>query len=220
MLVTDNLRDYSTQTMLRDGTLVCLRAIGPDDKERLAAHFEQLSAQSRYSRFLGFRTAFTPRELSSLTELDFVRHVGLVATLGEGAGVESVVGDGRYAAVSERRSAAELALSVVDAYQRRGLGTLLLEDLIRLARHAGVRRLEADVLGSNWRALRFFRRRGFKPLGISSGVCRMALSLQDHTGFQEKGSGLSRLNLVPQMTNLPPCSGMTRTTGAFAKSTS
>src|SRR5438445_13800132 len=138
MLMIDELRDYSTQTMLRDGTLVCLRTIRPDDKERLAAHFERLSAQSRYSRFFGFRAAFTPRELTSLTELDFVSHVGLVATLSEGAGVESIVGDGRYVTLPGCRSAVELALSVVDAYQRRGLGTLLLEDLIRLARHAGV----------------------------------------------------------------------------------
>jgi GNAT superfamily N-acetyltransferase len=138
---------YSADAILRDGTPVCIRAIRPDDKERLAGHFARLSSDSRYHRFFGFRSAFTPPELSCLTEPDFLRHVALVATIEDGTGSESIVGDGRYVALPDRCYAAELGLSVVDAYQRRSIGTLLLEHLIRLARHARVRRLEADVMG-------------------------------------------------------------------------
>ena len=87
--------------------------------------------------------------------------------------------DGRWVALPDRRCAAELALSIVDVYQRRGIGTFLLEHLIRLARRATVRRLEADVMGSNRGALRFLIRRGFRSLGASAGVFRMALSMED-----------------------------------------
>jgi GNAT superfamily N-acetyltransferase len=179
MLVIDDLRGYSANAMLRDGTPVCIRAIRPDDKERLVGHFDRLSSDSRYHRFFGFRNAFTPRELSYFTGPDFLRHVALVATIEEGTGSESIVGDGRYVALPDRCYAAELGLSVVDVYQRRSIGTLLLEHLIRLARHARVRRLEADVMGSNRGALRFLIRRGFRSSGTYAGVCRVALSVED-----------------------------------------
>ena len=94
MLVIDALRGYSANAILRDGTPACIRAIRPDDKERLAGHFDRLSSDSRYHRFFGFRKAFTPRELSYFTEPDFLRHVVLVATIEEGTGSESIVGDG------------------------------------------------------------------------------------------------------------------------------
>ena len=198
MLAIDDLRGYSANAILRDGTPVCIRAIRPDDKERLAGHFDRLSSDSRYHRFFGFRNAFTPRELSCFTEPDFLRHVALVATIEEGTGSERIVGDGRYVALPDRCYAAELALSVVDVYQRRSIGTLLLEHLIRLARHGGVRRLEADVMGSNRGALRFLIRRGFKSSGTSGGVRSVALSIEDHDGGPGLTVGQPTLDTVRQ----------------------
>jgi GNAT superfamily N-acetyltransferase len=182
MLAIADLRGYSANAILGDGSPVSIRAIRPDDKERLAGHFDGLSSDSRYHRFFGLRNAFTPRELSCFTEMDFLHHVALVATIEGRAGAESIVGDGRYLTLADRRDAAELGLSVVDVYQRRGIGTLLLEHLIRLARHARVRRLEADVMGSNQGALRFLIRRGFKSSGTSGGVCSVALSIAERDG--------------------------------------
>jgi GNAT superfamily N-acetyltransferase len=179
MLVSNDFRHYSAQTILRDGTRISIRAIRSDDKERLAAHFDRLSSESRYRRFFGFRKTPTPDELSRFTEPDFVSHVALVATIEQGAGLQGIVGDGRYVVGPDRLQTAELALSVVDAYQRRGIGTLLLEHLIPLARQAGVRRLEAEVLASNPRALRFLIRRGFKPRATCGGVCELSLSIED-----------------------------------------
>jgi GNAT superfamily N-acetyltransferase len=198
MLVIDDLRGYSANAILRDGTSVCIRAIRPDDKVRLADHFDRLSSDSRYHRFFGFRNAFTPRELSCFTEPDFLRHVALVATINEGNGLESIAGDGRWVALSDRRYAAELALSVVDVYQRRSIGTLLLEHLIRLARHARVRRVEAEVMGSNRGALRFLIRRGFRSSGTSAGVCRVALSVEDEDGRPSVSVRHSTLGTVRQ----------------------
>jgi GNAT superfamily N-acetyltransferase len=198
MLAIDDFRGYSANAILRDGTPVCIRAIRPDDKERLVGHFDRLSSDSRYHRFFGFRNAFTPRELSCFTEPDFLRHVALVATINEGNGLESIAGDGRWVALSDRRYAAELALSVVDVYQRRSIGTLLLEHLIRLARHARVRRVEAEVMGSNRGALRFLIRRGFRSSGTSAGVCRVALSVEDEDGRPSVSVRHSTLGTVRQ----------------------
>lgn len=88
-------RAFSTFVPLRDGSAIRIRAIRPDDKQRLLGHFSRLSEQSVYQRFFGVKKSLTPEDLVLFTELDFVDAVGLVATLGE-AEQERIVGVGRY----------------------------------------------------------------------------------------------------------------------------
>jgi GNAT superfamily N-acetyltransferase len=182
MWATNDLSDYSASAILRDGTPVRIRAIRPNDKQRLARHFDGLSSDSRYHRFFGIKNSFTSHELRYFTEPDFLRHVALVVTTVNRDDSETIVSDGRYVALEECRSVAEVALSVVDEYQRRGVGKLLLESLIGLARRVQLNRLEADVMASNRGAMRFLIRRGFKSKGTSGGVCRVALSVDNHDG--------------------------------------
>ncbi len=182
MWAINALSDYSANATLHDGTPVRIRAIRPNDKQRLARHFDGLSSDSRYHRFFGIKNGLSSHELRFFTEPDFLRHVALVVTTINGGDSETIVSDGRYVALEECRSVAEVALSVVDAYQRRGVGRLLLESLIGLARHVRLDRLEADVMASNRGAMRFLIRRGFKSTGTSGGVCRVALSVEDHDG--------------------------------------
>lgn len=182
MWATNDLSNYSANAILPDGTAVRIRAIRPNDKQRLARHFDGLSSDSRYHRFFGIKNGFTSRELRYFTEPDFPRHVALVVTMANRDDSETIVSDGRYVALEESRSVAEVALSVGDAYQRRGVGKLLLESLIGLARHLRLNRLEADVMASNRGAMRFLFRRGFKSTGTSGGVCRVALSVRPHDG--------------------------------------
>jgi GNAT superfamily N-acetyltransferase len=189
MLAISDLRGYRVHAFLDAGVRLCIRAIGPDDKDRLANHFDRLSPDSRYRRFFGFRKGFTPEELRYLTEPDFLVSVALVATIDERDGRESIVGDGRYVALPDGRRA-ELALSVIDAYQRKGIGSLLLRHLVGVARHTGIGELQADILASNRSALRFFMPRGFKSMGTSTGVCRVALSLRGEAQASVAAVGL------------------------------
>jgi GNAT superfamily N-acetyltransferase len=182
MWAINDLSEYSANAILRDGTPVQIRAIRASDKQPLARHFDGLSSDSRYNRFFGFKNSLTSNELRYFTEPDFRHHVALVVTIVNRDDSETIVSDGRYVASEECRSVAELALSVVDAYQRRGIGKLLLECLIGMARYAHVSRLEADVLASNRGAMRFLIRRGFKSTGTSAGVSRVALSVENHDG--------------------------------------
>ena len=77
-------RRYSAEGILRDGSSIHIRAMRPDDKERLVDHFSRLSAQSVYFRFFRAKKRLTDEELVQFTELDFVRNGALVATLGHG----------------------------------------------------------------------------------------------------------------------------------------
>jgi acetyl coenzyme A synthetase (ADP forming)-like protein len=153
-------REYATDETLKDGGSIHIRAIRPDDRERLLDHFRQLSADSVHFRFFGAKRRLTEAELDRLTRLDFVRQVGLVATLLE-VGEERIIGVGRYIVADENPGSAEVAFAVADAHQGRGIGTALLDHLARIARTHGVREFQADVLGDNRRMLEVFGASGF-----------------------------------------------------------
>jgi acetyl coenzyme A synthetase (ADP forming)-like protein len=156
-------RHYATDALLRDGGSIHIRAIRPDDKQRLLALFERLSSRSVYFRFFQSKQRLTDDELRYFTELDFTQDVALVATLREGQ-EEHIIGVGRYFRISQDgqpTTHAEVAFTVADAHQGRGVGTLLLEHLAALARRQGIDTFEAYVLGENNRMLEVFEASGF-----------------------------------------------------------
>jgi len=134
--------------VLRDGTAVWVRAIRPDDKERMRIAFQQLSSRTVYRRFFQHLTALTSDALREATELDFHDHVGLALTVGEGTS-ERLIGVGQFVRVAPGADCAEVAFVVADDYQHRGAATLLLQHLIDVARGVGVRQLLALVLEDN-----------------------------------------------------------------------
>ncbi len=178
----NDLREYSADELLRDGGSIHIRAIRPDDKQRLRGHSEGLSARSVYFRFLGPKKRLTDKDLVLLTDLDFVNRVALVATLGKGE-EEKIIGVGRYAMSETAGGAprsAELAFSVIDEYQHHGIGTLLLEHLLRIARGQGIRQLEAEVLADNRAMLGVIESSGLiAKRTVSSGVVHVVFSTEE-----------------------------------------
>jgi len=167
---------YGVRELLRDGTIVLIRAISPNDKQRLLHHFQRLSPQSVYYRFFGLKRSLSEQELHQLTELDFVDHAGLVATLGSGE-AEWFIGVGRYIR-SDKTGSAEVAFAVLDDYQGHGIGTLLLKHLAKIARGNGIKRFTADVMGGNQKMLQVFAHSGFREQqSYQSGVVRVGLEI-------------------------------------------
>jgi GNAT superfamily N-acetyltransferase len=173
---------YAAEALLRDGGRIHIRAIRPDDRERLRDHFLTLSRESVYNRFLGFRSGLTEEEMHRFTELDFERHVALVATVVH-EGHEKILGVARYIVLegADPRPV-EMAVAVSDDQQGRGIGTALLEHLARIAIARGLRRFEADVLGGNERMLRMLRHSGL-PCAISrgGGVVHVSLRVEERS---------------------------------------
>ena len=158
-----NLNQLSYPVILRDGTPVLIRAIRPDDKQRLLDAFHRTSRESIIFRFFGFKKDLTEKELAYLTEIDFERHVAIVATIIKN-GKEEMIGVGRYnelKAQGEER-VADIAFIVDDEHQNLGLGTILLKQIVTIAQNKGISRLEADVMPENENMLEVFRRSGFK----------------------------------------------------------
>lgn len=137
--------DYTETAELKDGLKVRLRLLTPEDKPLLAAGFAKLSAESRYARFLGAKTALEEHELTYLTEIDQHDHFALGAILEDqpvGLGIA------RFIRLPDGTSA-EAAIVVSDEVQGRGLGRLLLLRLCAAAAERGIERFRCEVLGSN-----------------------------------------------------------------------
>ncbi len=133
------------EVRLRDGASVFVRPIRPDDKGAIREAFARLSEQSRYQRFLTPVNELSQSQLRYLTEVDHTDHEALVAfepETGDGVGV------GRYIRLGDGVSA-EAAVTVVDDWQGRGLGTALCQLLAERARDQGIERFTALLLATN-----------------------------------------------------------------------
>ena len=124
MVDEEFVRRHSTDAVLRDGTRVRIRPIVPEDKALLVAGFERLSPESRYRRFMAQVDRLTDEQLVYLTEIDYHDHYALMALdLDHGPGI----GVARYVRLRGEPEVAEAAVTVIDDYQGRGLGHLLLQ---------------------------------------------------------------------------------------------
>jgi GNAT superfamily N-acetyltransferase len=140
---------YLENATLRDDSRAVLRLIRPEDKELLRRGFERLSPQSRYRRFMGAKSRLSEHELQYLTDLDGIDHLAIGAAALDAEGHEEGVGIARFIRSVDDPRVAEVAVAVVDDWQGKGLGTLLLLRLVAAARERGIERFAAHVLTSN-----------------------------------------------------------------------
>lgn len=131
---------------LLDGHEVVVRPIATGDKQALVRAFERLSEQSRYQRFLTGIQELSETELAYLTEIDHRDHEALIAF--DAAAPEEAVGVARFVRVPDS-TAAEAAVTVIDDWQGRGLGTALCNLLAERARAVGIDRFTALLLTDN-----------------------------------------------------------------------
>lgn len=117
---------------LRDGSVAELSPIRPQDRGLLVAGFDLMSPESRYARFGSGLSRLSESEVRYLTEVDHVDHVAWGATI-----AEEPAGVGRFIRSADA-GCAEVAVAVVDVYQRRGLGRSLFNALVASARAVGV----------------------------------------------------------------------------------
>jgi RimJ/RimL family protein N-acetyltransferase len=136
----------SEHIALRDGSEVAIRRLTPADSSGLLDAFERLSAKSRAHRFLSPKSHLTSEEVRYLTDVDGENHEALGAFEPEGG---KLVGVARFVRLAPGSDAAEVAVTVVDAWQGRGLGTELLERLTARARSGGIHRFTALVAADN-----------------------------------------------------------------------
>ena len=140
-------RELRTTFLLHNGTLVNLRPIHPTDEPRMRHLFYNLSQETIYYRFLQHVEKFPRKRILEMTYVDPRTEVAIVATVPEAFG-EDIIAVGRYY-LDPKTNKAEVAFVVQDQWQRRGIGTFLLNHLIVIARRSGIGGFTAEVLRAN-----------------------------------------------------------------------
>lgn len=175
--------DYLVVETLRDGRSITISALKPEDRSEMLSAVGRVSAQSLYRRFFGPKRGFTEKETDFFVNVDFVNHVALVAVIDED-GKDTIIGAGRYIVTQPEK--AELAFALIDQYQGLGIGTILLRNLVLIAREAGLQQLVAEVLPENIPMLTLFRKLGFTLKSAGDGVVHAALELRRAKVLEEK----------------------------------
>jgi len=144
---------------LFDGSEVLIRPIRADDKTMEQDFVQHLSPDSRYRRFMSTLKELPPGKLKYLTEVDYVRHLALVAIVRQGE-CDIEIGVARYIA-GPSGTDCEFAIAIDDEWQGSGVAGILMLTLIDAARARGMQRMEAFILSGNDKMIKFARQLGF-----------------------------------------------------------
>lgn len=145
---------------LLDGSEVTIRVLRKEDAELERAFIRNLSPESRWMRFLGQIGEPSDSLIRKLTELDYRHDMAFIALSREG-GIAHEVGVSRYSLAPDGQSC-ECAVTVADAWQGKGLGTVLMRDLIDIARRRGIHSMFSIDANENERMRELARDLGFK----------------------------------------------------------
>ena len=149
-----------TQRKLKDGAEVMLRPIKPEDEPLWHELLAGCSTQSRWFRFNYLFKQTTHEMASRYCFIDYDRELAIVAEVEE-EGQRKLIGIGRLVADVDHQTA-EYAVIVVDRWQGRGLGGMLTDYCLELAKKWGVKQVVAEIAKDNGRMLATFRNRGFE----------------------------------------------------------
>lgn len=194
----NSLERYKTAVILKDGSTLHLRPIRREDEERLFALFHRLSRHTVYLRFHHVLTQMSKEEVIRFCTVDYDDSFALVATMGEDI-EEKIIAVGRYHRLP-RRDVAEVAFVVEDAYQGKGIGTHLLEQLAIIAREKGIRLFEGEVLSENQEMMKVLKDSGFQVAEeLEYGVYRVVLPIASTLVAEERSAEREKVATITSL---------------------
>ncbi|MGH2808057.1 MAG: GNAT family N-acetyltransferase [Actinomycetota bacterium] len=173
-----------------DGLHVVFRPIRPEDKDLLRCGFERLSPQSRYRRFFRAIDHLSDKQLAYLTEVDFKDHYAWVA-LDPSDEECPGIGVARWIRAHDDPTAAEAAVTVVDAYQHIGIGTALMFLAGRSAIENGIRAIRVNALGDNKAVSEMLKDLGVVAGRWEAGVMEAEIPLPETVEELDQSPGAS-----------------------------
>jgi len=188
---------------LKDQTCIELGLIGPQDKQRYLNGFKRLSPRTNINRFHTFKTGFTEKELDYLLNIDNVHHLAIGAIDCKNRNIG--VGLARYICQQENPDQAEVAITVIDEYQGRGLGKLLYQQLINKAQQNGVNKLRNVIKKDNRAMLHILEQLGAIQISENDQVYELELQLKrpaDFSHSEASSESSQKTSVRNKMTNM------------------
>lgn len=149
-------QEWAADVLGSDGRAVRIRPVLPIDSEKIATFHSTLSERTRYLRYFGSHDVLSEKELRRMTNVDYRDRMAFVAELGA-----EVIGMAIYERLPSS-TFAEVAFTISDHHQGRGLGSIFLEHLAGAAAECGIDHFEAEVLSENRSMIQVFRRAGYE----------------------------------------------------------
>ena len=148
--------DWAADVLGSDGRAVRIRPILPADAPKIAEFHSTLSERTKYLRYFGSHDVLSEKELRHMTHVDYRDRMSFVAELGA-----EIIGISLYERLPNS-TYAEVAFTISDQHQGRGLGSIFLEHLAGAAAECGIDHFEAEVLAENRSMIQVFRRAGYE----------------------------------------------------------
>ena len=167
-------KEYTASRKLKDGTEVVLRPIRAEDEGRFDDLIKSLSAESMRFRFFEIIKEIPHETLTKYCNLDYDRQIAIVAELQQGG--RQIIGAGRVIAEPDGKSG-EFAVLVTDEWQRKGLGSILMDYIINVARNMHLESIFAAVLPDNIKMMRLCEKKGFKMETLDEETVKASLAL-------------------------------------------
>lgn len=178
------------QVQLRDGTDAIIWPLLPTDRDALREEYDDLSEESKFHRFLAPVPKLTEHMLDQLVDnVDGVHHVALVLFVLPQQAPDAPAGIARIARYPGSPSEADVAVTVLDEWQGRGVATALLASLMRV-RPAEVTKIVTEVSADNPASLAMLRRLGetdVTPAG--TGCLHVVVHLPEESEPQRRSAG-------------------------------
>jgi acetyltransferase len=175
-------RQYEWQWRTRDGAVLFIRPIRPEDEPRVAEFHTTLSERSVHMRYLhpiSLSQRVAHERLARICFVDYDREIVLVAeAAGTGAPTPAILGIGRLSKLHWSEEA-EFALLVSDTFQKRGLGTELLRRLVEVGRAERLRRIVGYISAENSEMIKVASKLGFRSARLRNepGVVEAILDM-------------------------------------------
>ena len=164
---------------LRDGTRLRIRPIVAEDEPLLHEAVASMSERTVYFRFFSPIKRMSDAMAHRLAVVDYHDRFAIVATSTRPTGPQRIVGVARYDRARDT-DVAEVALAVIDEFQRRGLGSVLLAELARVARAQGILSFQLIVLPENREMLGLLRKMGWiHQAKLAGGVYEISFELPE-----------------------------------------
>lgn len=164
METSEKKQDYPQELVrklnLSSGEEITIRPIRPEDADIEREFIEGLTPRSSHMRFMGGLRRPSEEMVRYFTDIDYSRHMALIAAVEEDHR-EREIAVGRYFALEDGRTC-EFALVVADAWQGKGIGHQIMQDLIRDAAEKGLSRMVGSVYAYNDQMIALVEDLGFK----------------------------------------------------------
>lgn len=167
----------NSSLLLDDGTLLNFRPIHPTDLAPMRDFFYSLSKNTKYQRFMYPMKSISQKQIQHLVYVDHHRDVAVVGTVPKADG-EIITAVGRYY-LDQCTNRAELAITVRDDWQDRGIGSFLMKHLINIARRNGIAGFTAEVMGENHAMQKILHNCGLRSTSVvREGVCSYSIDFE------------------------------------------